>query len=112
MNGSLVNRNDTNCMIDSFVNRHISNNELNMSMCEVMGKSREKMQNCNNHVLGCVLQAAGSSGQNVNGPISTQANVGSRSSIIHSVSDAPMSSTTQDQVNLTGYSWHPRIVFN
>jgi hypothetical protein len=38
MNGSLVNRNDANCMIDSFVNRHIINNESNMSMGEVMGK--------------------------------------------------------------------------
>jgi hypothetical protein len=107
MNGSLVNRNDANCMIDSFVNRHIINNESNMSMGEVMGKSRDEMQNCNNHVPGCVLQAAGSSGQNVSGPISTQANVGSRSSMVRFAGDAPMSSTTQDQVNLAGYSLHP-----
>jgi hypothetical protein len=105
MNHLFVNRSDANCMIDSFVNRHISNNESNMSTREVIGKSRDEMQNCNDHAPGCVLQAAGSAGQNVNGPILTQDNVGSRSSMVRSIGDAPMSSTTQDQVNLAGYSW-------
>jgi len=73
-------------------------------MLEVMGKSNNEMQNRNNDfVPGCDPHAASRTSRNVNGLMSTQANFAGMSSAVQSVGDVPLTSTTQDQVNLTGY---------
>ncbi|GJN15898.1 hypothetical protein PR202_gb02843 [Eleusine coracana subsp. coracana] len=105
MNGPLGNRSDVNCMRDSYVNRHIHNNDSNVSMHE--------MQNRNDPAPGHALPAAVSAGQNVNGPMSAQANVGSRSPMVRSVGDAPMSNTTQDQCDLQlGFGVQKQHIFS
>jgi len=104
MKGSLANRGDANITKGPFVNRPIDNNEPNVPMLEVMGKSNNEMQNRNNDfVPGCDPHAASRTSRNVNGLMSTQANFAGMSSAVQSVGDVPLTSTTQDQVNLTGY---------
>ncbi|KAL6646056.1 hypothetical protein ACP70R_017664 [Stipagrostis hirtigluma subsp. patula] len=115
MKGSLVNRSDVNCMRDSSVNRSVGNNESNVSMHEVMGKSCSKMQNrySDDCAPGCVPLAAASNGQNMSGLMSMQTNFGSMPSMVHSVGDAPRSSTTQDQCDLQlGFGAQKQQIFS
>ncbi|KAF8747761.1 hypothetical protein HU200_013169 [Digitaria exilis] len=76
MKGSLANRGDANLTKGSFVNGPIHNNEPNVP-------SRTS--------------------RNANGLMPTQANFVNMPSAVHPVGDIPVTSTTQDQVNLTGY---------
>jgi len=66
--------------------------------------SNNEMQNhYNDCVSGCDPHAASRTSRNVNGLMSTQANFTGMSSAVQSAGDVPLTSTTQDQVNLTGY---------
>ncbi|XP_062195533.1 uncharacterized protein LOC133898804 [Phragmites australis] len=111
---NLTKGSDVNFMKGSFVNRPISNNEANVSMHEVMGKSSNKMQNrYNDCAPGCVPLVAASTSQNANGLMSTQDNFGSISSMVHSAGDIPMSNTTQDQCDLQlGFGAQKQQIFS
>uniref|UniRef100_A0A0A9GM04 Methyl-CpG-binding domain-containing protein 8 n=1 Tax=Arundo donax TaxID=35708 RepID=A0A0A9GM04_ARUDO len=114
MKGSSVSGGDMNSVKGSFVNRPISNNEPNIPMHEVIGKSNNEMQNIyNNYASGCDHLAASRTSRNVNGVMSMQANFGSMSSVVRSVGDVPMSSTTQDQCDLhLGFGAHNQQIFS
>ncbi|KAG2579474.1 hypothetical protein PVAP13_6NG287700 [Panicum virgatum] len=114
MKGSLANRGDANITKGPFVNRPIDNNEPNVPMLEVMGKSNNEMQNRNNDfVPGCDPHAASRTSRNVNGLMSTQANFAGMSSAVQSVGDVPLTSTTQDQCDLQlGFGAQKQRIFS
>ncbi|WVZ92412.1 hypothetical protein U9M48_038481 [Paspalum notatum var. saurae] len=101
MNRSLVNRGDASFTMGSFINRPINNNEQNVPMLEVMGKSNNEMQNHYNvHTPGCEPRAASSASRSANGRVSMAANFGSVSTAAESIYNVPMTSTSQDQCDL------------
>ncbi|PUZ51964.1 hypothetical protein GQ55_6G232400 [Panicum hallii var. hallii] len=114
MKGSLANRGDANFMKGPFVNRPINNNEPNVPMLEVKGKSNNEMQNhYNDCVPGCDPHAASRTSRNVNGLMSMQANFAGMSSTVQSVGDVPLTSTTQDQCDLQlGFGAQKQRIFS
>ncbi|RLN04283.1 cell wall protein AWA1-like [Panicum miliaceum] len=114
MKGSLANRGNVNFTNGPFVYRPINNNEPNVPMLEVMGKSNNEMQNrYNDCVPGCDPHAASRTSRNVNGLMSTQANFASMSSAVQSVGDVPLTSTTQDQCDLQlGFGAQKQRIFS
>jgi hypothetical protein len=102
--GSSVSRGDVSFTKGSFVNRPINNNEPNVARLEVMGKLNNEMQNhYNDHAPGFDPHAAASASQNVNGLVSMQTNFGRMSSTVQSVADVSVTSTSQDQVNISEF---------
>jgi uncharacterized C2H2 Zn-finger protein len=102
--GSSVSRGDVSFTKGSFVNRPINNNEPNVARLEVMGKLNNEMQNhYNDRAPGFDPHAAASASQNVNGLVSMQTNFGRMSSTVQSVADVSVTSTSQDQVNISEF---------
>ncbi|KAL5221421.1 hypothetical protein ABZP36_026134 [Zizania latifolia] len=96
--GSVVNRSDANCTKGSFVNRPTNNNQPNGSMLEVMGRTSNGMQHhYNDCATGCDPLPSVNTSQNANSLMPMQENFGSMPSVVRSVGDLPISSTTRDQ---------------
>ncbi|CAO2211302.1 unnamed protein product [Urochloa humidicola] len=120
MKGSLASRGDVNFTKGPSAGNFIKgsgsdvNNEPNIPMLEVMGKSNNEMQNCyNDHVPGCDPHAACRTSRNGNGLMSTQANFVNMSSAVQSVGDVPVTSTTQDQCDLQlGFGAQKQQIFS
>lgn len=106
--GSSVNRGDVSFTKGSSVNRPMNNNEPNVASLEAMGNLNNEMQNhYNDHAPGFNSHAAASASRNANGPVSMQANFGRMSSIVQPVADVPVTSTSQDQVNIPEFVGFP-----
>ncbi|WVZ87249.1 hypothetical protein U9M48_033919, partial [Paspalum notatum var. saurae] len=114
VNRSLINRGDASFTTGSFINRPINNNEQNVPMLEVMGKSNNEMQNHYNvHTPGCEPRAASSASRSANGRVSMPANFGSMSAAAESVCNVPMTNTSQDLCDLQlGFGAQKQQIFS